>query len=297
MTRRWQIKITLALAVGLLSIMGWVHFGGSDNEAKEDPVSAQEKTTIKQNYIKTRLSKYLKSYTKDGTVSVSFYNLGAKPGSKAAKASNADLYERGKLAVESRSHTKHVSASTYKLFIAAYLMNLKKKGQFSWTKANKANVSNMIVHSRNEYAESVLNRYGQTSLNRFIKRNNWYSPVFKPYKAAGTTSHSLMLVLRDLHDYKGAFSNRSDAKRILGYMGRQVYRSGIPAGARKAQKGTKVNDKVGWLGSTNNDAGIVTLPNGQQYLLVVMTHGHKQSGFSGFPKMTKRVQEIVYENK
>lgn len=43
MTRRWQIKITLALAVGLLSIMGWVHFGGSDNEAKEDPVSAQEK--------------------------------------------------------------------------------------------------------------------------------------------------------------------------------------------------------------------------------------------------------------
>jgi hypothetical protein len=39
------------------------------------------------------------------------------------------------------------------------------------------------------------------------------------------------------------------------------------------------------------------LPNGEQYILVVLTNGHKQSGFSGFKRIaeiTKNVQKIVY---
>ena len=56
-------------------------------------------------------------------------------------------------------------------------------------------------------------------------------------------------------------------------------------------------NKVGWYADTNNDAGLVTLPNGQRYILVIMTHGHMQSGFSGFPriaKITTHIQKMVY---
>lgn len=80
-------------------------------------------------------------------------------------------------------------------------------------------------------------------------------------------------------------------------MGEQVYRTGIPTGVAAANKGTTVQDKVGFLNDTNNDAAIVTMPNGQRYILVIMTHGHGQSGFSGFPKIAKiakKVQTIVY---
>ena len=80
-------------------------------------------------------------------------------------------------------------------------------------------------------------------------------------------------------------------------MGKQIYRTGIPAGVAAADKGTTVSDKVGFLDDTNNYAAIVTMPNGQKYILVIMTHGHNQSGFSGFPKIAKiakKVQQIVY---
>lgn len=80
-------------------------------------------------------------------------------------------------------------------------------------------------------------------------------------------------------------------------MGQQNYRTGIPTGAAEAKSGTTVQDKVGFLDDTNNDAAIVTLPNGQRYILVIMTNGHNQSNLSGFPRIAeiaKNVQNIVY---
>jgi len=80
-------------------------------------------------------------------------------------------------------------------------------------------------------------------------------------------------------------------------MGKQIYRTGIPTGVAQANSGTTVQDKVGFLDDTNNDAAIVTLPNGQKYVLVIMTNGHNQSGLSGFSRIAeiaKNVQKIVY---
>jgi len=235
--------------------------------------------------------------TKDGTASVSFYNLGATSGSSTSNRTDAKLYQKGSLEVESNASEVRTAASTYKLYLAAYLMNQKLHGNFSWTDENLDGFSKMIVNSENDFSEAEVAKYGATALSNFAKKQGWYSSVFQEGQAASTTSHSLQLLLEDLESGSGAFQNSSDQKKILNLMGRQVYRSGIPTGANEADTGTTVQDKVGFLDDTNNDAAIVTLPNGQKYILVIMTNGHNQSGLSGFSRIaeiTKNVQKIVY---
>ncbi|MFC6181106.1 serine hydrolase [Lactiplantibacillus daowaiensis] len=251
----------------------------------------------KQQAIKKRLRSYLTGVTKDSTCMVSFYNLAPKAGSKAAKANNAAVYADGKLAVHARGNQVTTSASTYKLYIAAYLMHLKQQKRFSWTAANRAGMQRMIVNSANDYPESILHRYGATNINRWLASQGYYGGVFRANRNASTTANSLKQVLLDLQNGKKAFTNKRDRAYILSLMGRQLYRRGIPTGTAQALAGTTVQDKVGFLYDHNSDAAIVTMPNGHRYVLVVMTKGHGQSGFSGFPriaKIAKQVQKIVY---
>ncbi|WP_137597900.1 serine hydrolase [Paucilactobacillus kaifaensis] len=287
--------LIVVLSIGLL--LCWVqHFKNSATDAKSAQVN-NSAVAKKRKIIKTNLTNYLNSVTDDGTVSVSFYSLGAKTGSTAANSESAALYQKGSLQVESNAHTAQTAASTYKLFITAYLMKQKMQGNFTWSSSNADGFYRMIVNSENDFAETQLASYGKTAINSFISGQGWYSPVFQDGIAAQTTSYSLQLLLAQLDAGTGPFKNSSDRAKILKLMGKQVYRTGIPTGVNEADAGTTVTDKVGFLNDTNNDAGIVTLPNGQKYILVIMTHGHNQSGFSGFPKIAKiakTVQTIVY---
>lgn len=122
--RRAKIIVSLILVIVLFVI--WTgHYAqlGTPNAKHNDTISTKNKTT----QIKSKLNKYMKSVTKDGTAEISFYNLTPKANSKAAKAADASVYKAGNLNVESRSHKGHVSASTYKLFIAAYLYQEKRR--------------------------------------------------------------------------------------------------------------------------------------------------------------------------
>lgn len=259
--------------------------------------STTVKVTKRQARIKTKLKKYLHAVTRDKTAAVSFYNLTPVKGSPAAKSAQAAVYQQGKLAVHARGNHVTTSASTYKLYIAAYLMHLKQRHRFTWTKANRAGVTRMIVQSANDYPVSVLQKHGRTRINHWLASQNYYGKAFSTTRATKTTANSLVKVLKDLHTGQGAFTNRRDRKFILKQMGRQVYRRGIPTGAARATKGTTVQDKVGFLADNNGDAGIVTLPNGQRYLLVILTWGRGQHGFSGYPRIARiaeHVQKIVY---
>lgn len=271
----------------------------ASNSNNNNQTTQAQKLSSKKNKITQKLQKYLDKVTADGTASVSFYNLSPEENSTAAKKSDASLYKEGNLAVSSNASTPATSASTYKLFITAYLFNEAKNNNFSWTTSSTNGFYNMIVYSQNDFAETELQTYGLSSINSFIENQNWYSPVFTNSSAATTTAKSLQELLLQLFHGTGAFSDSTNRSKLLTLMGKQVYRTGIPAGAAEAMTGTTVTDKVGFLNDVNNDAGIVTLPNGQRYILVVMTHGHNQSGFSGFPriaKITKKVQSIVYGN-
>ena len=279
--------IALVLVVGLA-----YYFNNSYASSGEDNAKASQSAKEKQQVIKHNLTSYLNSVTKDGSTSVSFYNLGAESGSKDDK-----VYKKGSLQVESNAHSVQTAASTYKLYIAAFLMNQKLKGNFSWTADNVDGFNKMIVKSENDFSEAQIDTYGSYALNNFVASQGWYTGVFQDGQGTETTSYSLQLLLEDLEAGTGAFQNKSDQNRILKLMGKQIYRDGIPDGAAKADQGTTVQDKVGFLDDVNNDAAIVTMPNGQKYILVILTHGHNQSGFSGFSKISKiakKVQDIVY---
>lgn len=253
----------------------------------------------RQKNVKKELSTYLDGITKDGTTSVSFYNLGATSGSSAGNPVDEKLYKAGSMEGESNAHAVQTSASTYKLYIAAYLMHQKLMGNFSWTAANTDGFTRMIVNSENDFAESQILQSGASTISSYLESQGWYNPFFQTNQVAQTTSYSLQLLLTDLAKGKGSFQNKDDRNKILNLMGKQIYRSGIPAGADAANSGTTVEDKVGFLDDANNDAGIVTLPNGQKYILVILTNGHGQTGFSGFPRITtitEKIQSIVYDS-
>lgn len=273
------------------------YFNNSYASSGNDNAKTNQVIKKKQRIIKHNLTSYLNSVTEDGTASVSFYNLGATEDSDAADGKYADVYKKGSLQVEANAHTAQTAASTYKLYIAAFLMNQKLNGNFSWTDSNVDGFNRMIVESANDFSENQIDIYGADILNEFAGNQGWYSGVFQSGQGTLTTSYSLQLLLQDLESGTGVFKNKSDQAKILKLMGKQIYRDGIPAGAAAADAGTTVQDKVGFLDDVNNDAGIVTMPDGQKYILVILTNGHNQSKFSGFPriaKITKNVQQIVY---
>lgn len=274
----------------------------NNQAATVEPAAKQDtarQITQQQRHVKRQLHSYFQKITADKTTSVSFYNLGPVPGSAAAKSATArQFYKSGALATSANAHTPEISASTYKLYIAAYLFHLHAAGQYTWTPTAEDGFQRMIVNSANDFAEDTIDTYGPVNLDDYLASRHYYSPTFVSGQPATTTAYSLTLVLKDLAQQKGPFSHAKDQQKLLALMQRQVYRTGIPAGAAAAKSGTVVADKVGFLADTNNDAAIVTLPNGERYILVIMTHGREQTGFSGFPRMAKittHVQKLVYD--
>lgn len=296
---RKKISIIILIIIELILLV--THFAAGKGEFSHaaQPLTNNIQAVKKRHDIQLRLNRYLKRVTRDKTVSVSFYNLGPLKNSPAAKNKLAAIYEPGKLQAEYHAHQPETAASTYKLFIAAYLFRRAVYQDFTWTPELKAGFQQMIVYSANDFAQAMLKHYGLDSINQFIKDQQWYAPVFQSGKISKTTTYSLQLLLTDLAKGRGAFTNAANRNALLKLMRQQKYRAGIPKGAAQATAGTTVADKVGFLEDTNNDAGIVTLPNGQRYILVIFTHGHQQHDFTGFKKIariTKHIQTIVYGN-
>jgi len=292
------LGIFLLVFASLITVQAHRNRTNQPAAAANQPANAHQ-IAQKQRHVKHQLHHYLKSVTADGTASVSFYNLGPVAGSAAAKSATATrFYKPGALATSANAHTPEISASTYKLYIAAYLFHQHAAGLYTWTPAEEDGFQRMIVNSANDFSEDVIDTYGPVALDDYLASRHYYSPTFVSGQVATTTAYSLTLVLKDLATQSGPFSHAKDQQKLLSLMKQQVYRTGIPAGAAAAKKGTVVADKVGFLADTNNDAAIVTLPNGERYILVIMTHGHEQAGFSGFPRMAKiatHVQKLVYD--
>lgn len=274
---------------------GYYHNNSQASISSSDNSKVTKAVKKKRKIIKTNLTNYLNTVTSDGTASVSFYNLGNDDSNSNSQYNQ--VYQEGSLEVESNASTVKTAASTYKLYLSAFLMGQKQAGNFSWTSDNNTGFTKMIVNSENEFAEEQINNYSADTISSYLKKQGYYGNVFQEGQAAQTTSYSLELLLRDLENGTDSFKNSSDQQKLLNLMGKQIYRTGIPTGVAQANSGTTVQDKVGFLDDTNNDAAIVTLPNGQKYVLVIMTDGHNQSGLSGFSRIAeiaKNVQEIVY---
>ncbi|HTH71796.1 MAG TPA: serine hydrolase [Candidatus Pristimantibacillus sp.] len=194
------------------------------------------------------------------------------PGGPAANANGDKAFE---------------AASTYKLFIAYAIFQQINSGAMSWSDQifggndAKACFELMIVHSNNDCTYAFGDRIGWQAVDDMMDRIGLHNTQVKYFDNI-TTANDLALYLTKLQN--GTLLNASDTQQLLGYMKRQQYRDGIPAGT-----GVPVADKVGFLNGLFHDAGIVYGPKGT-YVLVIMSNN---SSWSQLADAAKQVHNFL----
>ncbi|HEY3280255.1 MAG TPA: serine hydrolase [Gemmatimonadales bacterium] len=114
----------------------------------------------------------------------------------------------------------------------------------------------------------------------------------KAYRAGRnntTTARDLGVLLAAIAQDRAA--TPASCREMLGILGRQHFKEGIPAGL---PPGTRVYHKTGWVGTVvYHDAAIVERPGGRRYVLVVTTGGIQKD--EDAYKLVSDLSRIVWE--
>lgn len=183
----------------------------------------------------------------------------------------------------------YTPASTYKLFVAYALLKQIEGGQRHWEDAATAGQSiaqcfdNMIINSDNTCGQWFGGQIGWRTITDMIHAVGLSNATsLNTLQGFVATADDEALFLTKLQT--GQLLNPDSTARLLGVMQRQVYRTGIPAGA-----GASVADKVGFLDGLLHDAAIVYAPSGT-YVLVIMTNG---SSWGQIADATRQVSALL----
>jgi len=157
------------------------------------------------------------------------------------------------------------AASTYKLFVAYYILKKVDAGELTWDSV-KSCFDRMIVNSDNPCPESWLVKYGFKNINAAVQGIDGLQHTKIADGDMQTSARDLCLFLRKLYNFE--LLSEDSTNRMFAAMKRQTYRQGIPAGVADGV----VADKVGFMWGLLHDAGIVFSDSGD-YALVVLTDG------------------------
>jgi beta-lactamase class A len=189
-----------------------------------------------------------------------------------------------------RETEQTVSASTYKLFVALYVLREIAAGTITYNDevlgtTVRACLEKMIVNSDNACAEAFLAKYGATKINGVLWSLGFsrQTSLTSSDGLAKTTTADLNKALQDLE--QGTIIKGEGRAFLLDLMGRQVYRQGVPAGSSGA-----VKDKVGFIQDYLNDAAIVSHPKGT-YVISIMTKGQS---WAKIAEITRQIESIMY---
>ncbi|MFZ2544752.1 MAG: serine hydrolase [Candidatus Saccharimonadales bacterium] len=178
------------------------------------------------------------------------------------------------------------TASTYKLFVAYSTLKRIESRQFHWTDQINGGrdltkcFDDMIVKSDNACSEALLNKIGfQTITNEMRAIGLSRSGFLGDYPE--TTAGDLTTFVGSL--YVGQLLSSDSTDRLISAMKRNIFRQGIPAGAKVA-----VADKVGFLDGLLHDSGVVYSPNGT-YVLTIMTDG---SSWGAIADLTRQIEAL-----
>lgn len=83
-----------------------------------------------------------------------------------------------------------------------------------------------------------------------------------------TTARDLGAIFTAMAD--GTAASAESCREMIAILERQEFNAGIPAGVPPS---VRVAHKTGWISGIRHDGGIVTLPDGRRYVLVVLTRG------------------------
>ncbi len=179
------------------------------------------------------------------------------------------------------------AASLYKLFVAHYVMNgiqsgtINPNGSIAGTTVS-ACFRAMIVVSDNPCPEAFANRYGWSAIDEFATKSG-FGAANVEYGGNTVTAKVAADFLVKLAN--GQLADKTQTDTLLEYMGRQTYRSAIPAGL----PGITVQDKPGFLGRTWHDAAIVRSKKAT-YALVVLSEG---TGSGAIANLAKQIDVLL----
>ena len=165
---------------------------------------------------------------------------------------------------------QYTSASIYKIYIASLIYQRVGRGEMDLASglsngySVSACIEKMIVYSDNGCAIALGYLIGW-SANDSTLRSQGFTGTTLSSGAHLTTAHDAAKWMEGLYD--SSLVSGGNREALLSYLGRNIYRFGIPAGS-----GSHVADKVGMLAQYNHDVAIVFHPKGA-YVLSAMSSG------------------------
>lgn len=181
----------------------------------------------------------------------------------------------------------YVTASTFKLFVAYFVLKDLESGKLKWDDVITGGLNvrqcfeEMIVRSANRCAIAYISRYG--GANIVGKMNELGFKSVKRDTTWWATPNDMALYLKKLE--RGELLQGESKDFLIGLLKRQVWRYGIPTGIR----GVPIADKVGFLDDYIHDLAIIYTPRGT-YILAIMTKG---GSYGGMADVARRVESYL----
>lgn len=159
-------------------------------------------------------------------------------------------------------------------------------------------VKDMIINSSNLATNLLIQLVDAKNVNQTMRQLgakdiNVLRGVedIKAYEAGlsnSTTAYDLMLIFE--HLAKGeAVSDDADTK-MIDILAQQSHRDVIPA---NLPNNLKIANKTGWITGVHHDSAVVYLPNGQKYVLVLLSKDMED--MERGTKMLAKVSKMVYD--
>lgn len=187
-----------------------------------------------------------------------------------------------------QSGKNYFTASIYKIYVAAYIYKHIENGDISSSfllasgKTVDTCLEAMIVVSDNDCGLALGDLAGWDKVGSYVRQIGLGSTTMAKYSWQ-TDSSDVAKFLGQL--YAGSLINSQHTAALLDKMARQVYRSGIPAGAA----GSTVYDKVGFYDQYWHDAAIVRSVK-TTYVLVALT---KAGGSGPIKELAQEIQQTL----
>lgn len=188
----------------------------------------------------------------------------------------------------SRGNVRYLAASTYKIFVAYYLIKQVEENKIAWNdvlengKTVDKCFEDMIVQSDNPCAELLRSKFGTGQITKKLKSigiNNSGFDANGSFATADDETKFMHLLAT------GKLMNDIHKDKFISAMKSQIFRQGIPKGA----SGATVADKVGFLFGYINDTAVVYGPR-STYSITILSNN---SSWSKIADTASRINKIL----
>ena len=171
--------------------------------------------------------------------------------------------------------------------------------QIGQKRSIEALVTDMIIYSSNLATNIIIELVDAKNVNKTMREMgamdiNVLRGVedMKAYEAGlsnSTTAYDLMLIFEALANGKAV--NAEADKEMLHILQQQKHTDLIPA---LLPENLKIANKTGWITGVHHDSALIELPDGKQYVLVLLSKNMKD--MEAGTKMLAEVSKLIYDH-